>query len=86
MVATLVFALVFAAWHFASHDLASSEDKGAYKECEICRLNHMPVSDSPLFVWTLLLLALFLRLVIPTPQRSSQAFHYTSGARAPPLI
>ena len=49
----LVFALVFAAAHVASHDLDVGDSRNVDDACQICRLNHVPVASlaaSSLFV------------------------------------
>lgn len=81
--AVLVLALVFAAWHVASHDVTVLSDPD---KCKVCRLNQLPIAISPvismaapLLLWSLLI------LVIPALQRPNRPYAYTLGARGPPL-
>lgn len=78
----LVVALMFAAWHVASHDVDIASD---HEECQACRLNHVPITDLPVLSLLVSLLLASLILVIPAFQRPTQAYRYTLGARAPPL-
>lgn len=81
----LVVLLVLAAWHVATHELDHSGSSGD-TECQVCRLNHVPFADFPVFAWALsLFLACFLS-VTPITQRTIQSYRYTLGARAPPLF
>ncbi len=77
----LVVALVFAVWHVASHDVSSG-----HEECQVCRLNHVPIADLPVPAWIIPLFIASLLLVFLTLQRPIQSYRYTLGARAPPLF
>lgn len=82
----LVAVLVFAAWHVSSHDLDTLSDISSHTECQVCRLNHVPIADLPILIWIMPLFIISLALVIPALQRPTQSFRYTLGARAPPLF
>ena len=82
----LVFAFVFASVHLVLHDMEeSSGDLNVQDECQVCRLNHVPVISTrghslfaPLRV---------IAYVLPTKTfRRYDTFRFpTLGARAPPL-
>jgi len=82
----LLVALVFAAWHVASHDIDTSGDIGSHEECQLCRLNHVSITDLPILTWIVPLLIVSLVLIVPVLQRATQSYRYTLGARAPPLF
>ncbi len=82
----LAFALVFVSVHFVLHDLdEASSDLNVQDECQVCRVNHVPVvPNSGLSLCEALPeVAYFLPTNIAW-QRDSQRFP-TLGARAPPL-
>ena len=81
----LTTALVFAVWHVASHDIGTSNDVSDHA-CQVCRLNHVPVADLPVFSWVVPLFIINLVFVIPAFQRPTQSYRYALGARAPPLF
>lgn len=83
----LVFVLLFAALHVALHDLdlghANTEHQG---ECQVCRLNHVPLASLP--VPTLhapLQILIYSQPVINTAYLFSSP-SYSRQARAPPLF
>ena len=80
----LTAALIFAVWHVTSHDIGTSNDVSDHT-CQMCRLNHVPVADLPVFSWIVPLFVINLLFVTPVVQRSTQSYRYTLGARAPPL-
>jgi len=82
----LVVLLMIAAWHVASHELDHLNNFSEHTECQVCRLNHVPLADLPLLAWALSLFLIRFLLAIPAIQRTTQAYHYTLGARAPPLL
>jgi len=81
----LVVLLTFAAWHVASHELDLSSNVSGHAECQVCRLNHVPLADLPVLVWASSLFLISFLLAIPASQRTTQSYRYTLGARAPPL-
>ena len=81
----LAMALVFAAFHVSLHDLDFSGDVNNH-ECQVCRINHVPIADLPTHSLTIPILLLCLILVITVFQQRSQSYHYINGARAPPLF
>lgn len=83
---TLVVFLVFAAWHVATHDLGIPSDTGEQTQCQVCRLNHVPITDLPIFIWAISLFLICLLFTLPAVQRKTQSYRYILGARAPPLF
>lgn len=83
----IALALVFAAAHVALHDLDVSGG-GLYgnDECQVCRLNHVPVASSapPSLFHPLQLLAQLLPVEV-AEYHVSQLFNFL-WARAPPLF
>jgi len=83
----LVFALTFAALHVALHDLdVYGDGLDEQGECQICRLNHVPVASlvvpvlfSPLHFFVTV------RSVVISKYQPPHHFH-TQWARAPPLF
>ena len=83
----LTFALVFAAAHVALHDLdVSGGGLIGSDECQVCRLNHIPVASSapPSLFHPLQLLAQLLPVEV-AEYHVSQLFNFL-WARAPPLF
>jgi len=83
---TLVVFLVFAAWHVATHDLGILSDTGEHTQCQACRLNHVPITDLPIFTWAISLFLICLLFTLSAVQHKTQLDRYTLGARAPPLF
>ncbi len=84
---TLVFVLVFAAAHVALHDLnVIGSGLDVHDECQICRINHVPVASlvTP-SLFTPLQLLVHILPVEDTEYHLSRQFH-TLWARAPPLF
>ncbi len=83
----MVFTLLFASAHIALHDLdVIGSDLDVHNECQVCRLNHMPVAA--LFTPSLfapLQLLVHLLPVEDTGYHLSRQFH-NLWARAPPLF
>jgi len=82
----LAFALVFASLHFVQHDLeASSGDLNVHDECQLCRLNHVPLVSTP--EHSLFLPLRVIAFVLPTQiiKHNNTLRFPTLGARAPPL-
>ena len=83
----LMFALVFAAAHVALHDLdVSGGGLIGSDECQVCRLNHVPVASSapPSLFHPLQLLAHVLPVEV-AEYHVSRRFN-SLWARAPPLF
>lgn len=82
----LAFALVFVSVHFVLHDIdEATSDLNVQDECQVCRLNHVPVASDPgLFVFEPLRVVAF---ILPTETVWSHDMlrFPTLGARAPPL-
>jgi len=81
----LLVTLLFAAWHVASHEIDASNDVSGHKECQVCRLSHVPIVDLPMLTLVVPLLIVSLVLAFPKLKRPTQSYRYTLGARAPPL-
>lgn len=82
----LVFAMVFAAAHIALHDLdVNGGGLDGHGECQVCRLNHVPVAT--IAVASLLVPLQLLAYVLPVADTEYQRSHpfHTQRARAPPL-
>ncbi len=79
-------ALVFAIWHVSLHDLDVASDANGHGECQVCRLNHVPVTDLPVSSWIVPLFVISLLLIVPVFQRPTQSYRYRLRARAPPLF
>ena len=82
----LAFALVFASLHFVLHDLEeSSSGLNGHDECQVCRLNHVPLVSTPEV--SLYIPLRVIAFVIPTQiiQDHNTLRFPTLGARAPPL-
>lgn len=82
----LVFALMFGTAHVSLHDLdESGGGLHADDECQVCRLNHVPITSFaiPSLVEPLPFLA-YLLPVEDTKHQLSRSFH-AQWARAPPL-
>jgi len=82
----LVVLLLLAAWHVASHELDHLSNISDHTECQVCRLNHVPLADLPVLSWALSLFLIRFLLATPAIQRTTQSYRYTLGARAPPLF
>jgi len=81
----LIVLLLLAVWHTTTHDLDISNDLSGHTECQVCRLNHVPVDDLPLLTWLVSPLLIIFIFNISTHQCTTHSYHYTLGARAPPL-
>jgi len=82
----LIALLLLTIWHTATHDLDISNDLSEHTECQVCRLNHVPVDN--LALPTLLVPSVLISLLfsISIIQGTAQSYRYTPGARAPPLF
>jgi len=80
----LVLAIVFSAWHVASHDIDITGDVSSAEECQTCILNHIPIADLPAPTWFIPLMILSLGVVFPAIRQPSQIRFFSHGARAPP--
>ncbi len=81
----LMVLLMFAAWHVASHDLDLLGNISDHTECQVCRLNNVPLAGLSVLAWALPLFLISFQLAIPAIQRNTQSCRYTLGTRAPPL-
>lgn len=83
----LVFVLIFAALHVALHDLdISPTGLEHHDECQVCRLNHVPLASLPVpDLHTPLRLLLYKQAFISTTYLFSYP-PYSRQARAPPLF
>ncbi len=83
----MAFALVFVSVHFVLHDMdEAASDLNIQDECQVCRLNPVPVaSDAGLFLFEPLRVVAY---VLPTKTVwSHELLRFpTLGARAPPLF
>jgi hypothetical protein len=83
----LVFALVIGAAHVAGHDQdVNGGSLDGNDQCQVCRLNHMPVASSaPPFLFAP---SQLLGHVFPVEDSKYQLSHlyHTLWARAPPLF
>ena len=82
----LTVVLVFAAWHVASHDIDISNDLNVDEQCQVCILNHVPISDLPTLAWIIPILLLSLVHLVPKLEGFISSYRNTHGARAPPLF
>ena len=82
----LAVVLVFAALHVSTHNIETSGDLDSQEHCQVCRLNHIPISDLPTLTWIVPLLALVLIHSIPALQQPTKIHRSTFSARAPPLV
>jgi len=80
----LVLAIVFSAWHVASHDIDIQSDASNAEECQTCILNHIPIADLPTPTWFIPLMILSLGVIFPAIRQPSQFRFFSFGARAPP--
>ncbi|WP_126452854.1 DUF2946 family protein [Sulfuriflexus mobilis] len=81
----LVFTLLFAAAHVSLHDFVSGDGQNVHDECEVCRLNHVPVAA--LATPSLLAPLQTLAYAPPVADTEYQYSHLllVQWARAPPL-
>lgn len=84
----LVLLLIFAAMHVALHDLDSGATDNEHQgECQVCRLNHVPVASlSVPELYAPLQLLVYLQPVIDTACICSYPPHHHQARAPPPLI
>ena len=78
--------LLFSALHVSTHDIETSGDLDSQEHCQVCRLNHIPITDLPTLTWIVPLLALTLVHSILVLQQPTKTHLSTFSARAPPLF
>lgn len=81
----LIAILVFASWHFTSHDVSVTHDTNAHEECQVCRVNHIPVADLPSLSWATPFFVISFFVATPFFLQLKNSYRNTLGARAPPL-
>jgi len=79
----LVFALLFAALHLATHDLVSGD--AGQTACQICHLSHAPGAQLPPPAPVFSALAATFVLALPTPPAAPRGLAVPRQARAPPF-
>jgi len=78
--------LVFSALHISTHDIDTSGDLDSNEHCQVCRLNHIPITDFPPLTLGVPLLALALVHSIPALHQPSRLHLSSFNARAPPFV
>jgi len=83
----LIFVVLFAAAHVALHNLdLSGSGLDGHDECQVCRLNHVPVASlAPLTLFAPLQLLAYVLTVADSEYQLSHLSH-TQWARAPPIL
>ncbi len=81
----LILAMLFAAWHVATHEIDFSGDTTSHEECQVCRIGNVPIVDLAKLILFTPLLLLSSIVIIPAVIRTNQSPRYILGARAPPL-
>lgn len=79
----LIIIVLFALWHVSQHDVQSAVDGNGH--CEICRLNHVPVTGSAAqALFTAIFICTALLITAGIPQFRSKSY-LPRLARGPPF-
>jgi len=82
----LVFALLLASMHVALHDLGTGNGLNEHEECQVCRINHVPIAALAVFAIPEPVRLLLYLLPISESEYQLLALFRTQRARAPPVL